>query len=160
RPTAPDDQYNHFNVAKYAKTLSDKGVSIQIGAHGQREGLASHWELWIMGQGGFTPWQALRGGTIDGARHLGMDKWIGSIEAGKLADLAVIDGDVLKDLRRSEFVQYTVINGRIFDSATMNELGSKTTRKPFFFENGEQDFLPAETRQAMEEKAHMYHWVH
>lgn len=131
RPTAPESQYNHQNVARYAKTLRDNGVSVHIGAHGQREGLAAHWELWIMQQGGFTPWEALRGGTIDGAKHLGMSKDIGSIETGKLADLVVIDGDVLSDIRKSEFVEYTVLNGRVYESATMNEVGSKKKRKPF-----------------------------
>ncbi len=160
RPTAPDNQYNHFDVAKYAKTLVDKGVSVHIGAHGQRAGLAAHWELWMMKQGGFTPWEALRGGTIDGARHLGMDKHIGSIEAGKLADLVVIDGDVLKDLRRSEFVKYTVLNGRVYEAATMNEVGSNKVRKPFFFEADNQAFMPSETKKAIEEKARNNNWVH
>lgn len=160
RPTAPDNQYNHFDVASYAKTLRDEGVSVHIGAHGQREGLGSHWELWIMEQGGFTPWEAIRGGTIDGARHLGMDKQIGSIEAGKVADLVVIDGDVLTDLRRSEFIDYTVLNGRIYDAATMNEVGSKTLRQPFFFEQNNQMFMPEETEAAMEEKAKRHKWVH
>ncbi len=160
RPTAPDNQYNHFEVAKYAKTLIDNGVSVHIGAHGQREGLGPHWELWIMEQGGFTPWEALRGGTYDGARHLGMDKQIGSIEPGKLADLVIIDGDVLKDIRRSEYVVYTVINGRVYDSATMNELGSDVKRNPFFFEGGNQMFMPVETQREIEEKAIINHWVH
>ncbi len=160
RPTAPDDQYNHFEVAKYAKTLNDKGVSVHIGAHGQREGLASHWELWIMQQGGFSPWQALRSGTIQGAEHLGMDKHIGSIEAGKLADMVVIDGDVLKDLRRSEFVQYTILNGRVYEAATMNEFGSKNKRLPFYFESDNQFFTPAETKRDIEEKAILNHWIH
>ena len=160
RPTAPDNQYNHIAVAKYAKTLSDKGVSVHIGAHGQREGLAAHWELWIMQQGGFTPWEALRNGTIGGATHLGMNKQIGSIEVGKLADMVVIDGDVLKDLRRSEFVDYTVLNGRIYEAATMNEYGSKTKRHPFFFEGDNNSFMPSETQKAIEEKARNYNWVH
>ena len=160
RPTAPDEQYNHIEVAKYAKILRDKGVGVHIGAHGQREGLAAHWELWIMEQGGFTPWEALRGGTIDGAKHLGMDKQIGSIETGKLADLVVIDGDVLTDLRRSEFVDYTVLNGRIYEAATMNEMGQKSKRKPFFFENNNRMFMPKETQQAMHTKAHNHNWVH
>lgn len=160
RQTAPDNQYNHIEVAKYAKHLRDKGVRVMIGAHGQREGLGAHWELWIMQQGGFTPFEALRGGTIDGAKHLGMDKHIGSIEVGKLADIAVIDGDVLSDLRRSEYVTHTIINGRVFDTATMNELGSKTERQPFFFEANNQLFMPEETRAEMEAKAHRYHWVH
>ena len=160
RPTAPDNQYNHIDVAKYAKVLGDKGVSVHIGAHGQREGLAAHWELWIMHQGGFTPWEALRNGTIGGATHLGMDKQIGSIEVGKLADMVVIDGDVLKDLRRSEFVDYTVLNGRVYEAATMNEFGSNTKRNPFFFEGDNNTFMPAETQQEIREKAKELNWVH
>lgn len=160
RPTAPENQYNHVTVAEYAKTLRDNGVSVHIGAHGQREGLASHWELWIMNQGGFTPWEALRGGTIDGATHLGMDKQIGSIEVGKIADLMVIDGDVLKDITRSEFVEYTVLNGRVYETATMNEVGKKEQRKAFFFENNNRLFMPKATQQAIDAKAQKHHWVH
>ena len=160
RPTAPDEQYNHFAVAEYAKTLRDLGVSVHIGAHGQREGLAAHWEMWIMTQGGFTPWEALRGATIDGARHLGMDGDIGSIEVGKLADMVVIDGDVLNDIQRSEFVEFTVINGRVFDAATMNEVGSKKKRAPFFFERDNQLFMPEQTAVEVEAKAEHLHWHH
>ena len=133
---------------------------MHIGAHGQREGLAAHWELWSMAQGGFTPWEALRGGTIDGAKHLGMGNDLGSIEKGKLADLVVIDGDVLSDIRRSEFVEYTVLNGRVYEAATMNEMGSRKQRKPFFFEADNKLFMPEETAQEINAKAHMYHWRH
>lgn len=160
RPTAPDEQYNHIEVAKYAKTLRDNGVGVHIGAHGQREGLAAHWELWIMAQGGFTPWEALRGGTIDGARHLGMDKQIGSIEVGKIADLAIIDGDVLADIKRSEYVSHTVLNGRVFAAANMQELGSDITPKPFFFADDNSQFMPQATQLEVDAKAKNYHWVH
>lgn len=160
RPTAPENYYNHKEVAKYAKKLRDQGVRVMIGAHGQREGLAAHWEMWIMEQGGFTPFEAIRGATIDGAIHLGMDADIGSIEVGKLADMAIIDGDVLNDLSRSEYVTHTIINGRIFESATMNELGNDNKRKPFFFENNNKLFMPEATATMMEEKAERFHWVH
>ncbi|MGB3726340.1 MAG: amidohydrolase family protein [Glaciecola sp.] len=164
RPTAPENYYNHVEVAKYAKTLRDEGVRVMIGAHGQREGLASHWEMWIMAQGGFTPFEAIRGATIDGAIHLGMDADIGSIEVGKLADMVIIDGDVLSDIRKSEFVSHTVINGRTFESATMTEVGdykgAKNERATFFFENDNASFMPERTKQMMEEKAERFHWVH
>ena len=130
RTKAPDNHYNHVNVARFAKELSDHGVSVQVGAHGQREGLAAHWELWMLEQGGFTPWQALRAGTIDGARYLGMDKDIGSIEPGKLADLVVIDGNPLTDLRRSEYVVWTMINGRLYEAATMNQVAPDKIARP------------------------------
>ena len=113
-----------------------------------------------MEQGGFTPWQALRNGTIYGAAHLGMDKQIGSIEVGKLADMVVIDGDVLNDLRKSEFVKYTILNGRVYDAATMNEYGKTSKRNPFFFEGNNSSFLPSDTQKAIKQKAANLHWIH
>ncbi|KXI29356.1 amidohydrolase family protein [Paraglaciecola hydrolytica] len=160
RPTAPDEQYNHPNVARYAKVLREKGVSVHIGAHGQREGLAAHWELQLMTQGGFTPWEALRAATIDGATHLGMGKQIGSVEKGKLADLVITDGNVLNDVSRSEYVTYTVLNGRVYEAATMNEVGSKHKRQPFFFEKNNTLYMPKETAEAVKAKAEKHHWVH
>jgi Tol biopolymer transport system component/imidazolonepropionase-like amidohydrolase len=160
RPTAPDEQYNHFSVAEYAKSLRDKGVRVHIGPHGQREGLAAHWEMWIMNQGGFTPWEALRGATIDGAISLGMDAQIGSIEVGKIADIAVIDGDVLSDLKRSEYVTHTMINGRLFASENMTELNGDFTAKPFFFKVANGAFMPEATERAVHEKAEHFHWSH
>ncbi len=48
RPIAPEEHYNHVFVARTAKALVDRGVQVLIGAHGQREGLGAHWELWSM----------------------------------------------------------------------------------------------------------------
>lgn len=161
RTKAPDHHYNHFNVAATAKQLRDSGVRVMIGAHGQREGLAAHWEMWMMQQGGFTPWEALRGATSDAAIHLGMDADLGSIDVGKLADLVVIDGDVLTDIRQSQNVSLTVLNGRIFDAETMNEVFTgKRERQPFFFEQAGGELVPAATANAIEAKMERHHWRH
>jgi len=161
RTRAPDHHYNHFNVAETAKELRDMNVPVLIGAHGQREGLAAHWEMWMMNQGGFTPWEAMRGATIDAAFHLGMDKDIGSIEAGKLADLVIIDGNPLDDIRRSEYVSHTLINGRLYEAATMNEVGSgNRQRDPFFFEQDGGQLVPTATAEAINAKAQRHHWQH
>ncbi|HEV7240558.1 MAG TPA: amidohydrolase family protein [Thermoanaerobaculia bacterium] len=147
RPMIPDDEFNYLNNARIAKELRDAGVSVHIGAHGQREGLAAHWELWMFSQGGMTPMEVLRAGTIDGARYLGMDKDIGSLEPGKLADLIVLDRNPLEDIRNTHSVRYTIVNGRMFDAATMNELGNHPrTRKPLYFEvPGNETWGPAAT---------------
>ena len=79
--------------------------------------------------------EALRTATIDPAHYIGMDHAIGSLEVGKLADIIVIDGNPLKDIRQSDNVIYTMINGRLYDANTMNEVGNrKKPRKPFYFE--------------------------
>ena len=135
RVMVPEDEFNHFNNAAIVKKLSDAGVSVQLGAHGQRESLGAHWELWMFQQGGMTPLESLRAATLSGARYLGMDKDIGSLEPGKLADLVVLDANPLENVRNTQTVRYTVVNGRIFDSATMNEIGNHPRmRKPFFFQ--------------------------
>jgi Tol biopolymer transport system component/imidazolonepropionase-like amidohydrolase len=148
RPTAPDELYNHVAVAEEARILNELGVPVVIGAHGQLAGLAAHWEMWIMVQGGFTPWQALRGATIDGARYFGMDADIGSIEEGKLADLVVIDGDVLEDIEQSQNVAWTMLNGRLYDASNMNQVApERVERPPFFFEQEGGDAWIPETME-------------
>jgi imidazolonepropionase-like amidohydrolase/Tol biopolymer transport system component len=137
RTTAADNDWNHINVATVAKQLQDAGVHVNIGAHGQREGLAAHWELWSLVQGGMTPMAALRAGTLAGAQYLGMDRHLGSLEVGKLADLMILDADPRTDIRVTSQVAMVMIGGRLFDAATMVEIGgSKTTPAPFFFAEG------------------------
>ncbi|CAH9064023.1 Tol-Pal system protein TolB [Pseudoalteromonas sp. CIP111854] len=132
RVKAPEHHYNHFSNARVSKELQDEGVLVNLGAHGQREGLAAHWEIWMFAQGGMTPLEALRAATLDPAKYVGLDQHIGSIEAGKLADLVVIDGDPLSNIRDTDKVAYTMINGRLYDAATMNEVGKKQRDKLFF----------------------------
>ena len=113
-----------------------------------------------MVQGGFSPWEAFRAGSIDGAIHLGMDKDIGSIEPGKLADIIVIDGNPLTDIRRSEYVAYTMLNGRLYEVKTMNEVGRKMPRKPLFFERLDINSMPDATAKAITQKGIRHHWLH
>ncbi|GIU27504.1 bifunctional TolB-family protein/amidohydrolase [Shewanella hafniensis] len=135
RPHAPDGHYNHFNVAKVANELNKLGVHPNIGAHGQREGLAAHWEMWMFAQGGMSNMEVLKTATINPATTFGMEQQLGSIKEGKLADLIVIDGDPLADIRVTDKVTHTMVNGKLFNAETMNELnGDKEKRKPFFFE--------------------------
>jgi imidazolonepropionase-like amidohydrolase/Tol biopolymer transport system component len=134
RTMAEEEDFNHLLISRGAKGILDAGGRVQLGAHGQLQGLGAHWELWMLQQGGMTPLEALRAATLDGARYLGLDQELGSIEAGKLADLVVLNGNPLEDIRKTEAVSQVMVNGRLYDAATMTEVGSSKSRRAFYFQ--------------------------
>jgi len=135
RTMIPDEEYEngHILTSKSCKKLQDAGVNINLGAHGQIQGLGVHWELWMLAQGGMTNMQALRAATMNGAEYLGMASEIGSIKEGKLADIIVVDGDPSENLQDSENVIYTIINGRMYDAKTMNQIGNNPVNRSKFY---------------------------
>ncbi|MDT0621936.1 amidohydrolase family protein [Croceitalea vernalis] len=138
RTMVPDEEYEngHILVSKDATALTNKGVKVNLGAHGQLQGLGAHWELWLLHQGGMTNLQALKAATINGAEYIGAGNEIGSLKVGKLADLIVLDKNPLENIRNTETVKYTMVNGRLFDTDTMNEIGNtQENRGKFYWEN-------------------------
>ncbi len=146
RTMLPEEEYTngHILVSKSVKKLMDEGVKVNMGAHGQIQGIGVHWEIWMMQQGGMSNHQALQTATINPAVSLGFDKYIGSLEPGKLADLLVLDKDPLTDIRNSESIRYTMINGRLFDAEALNETGNyNRPRSKFYWElNKNADSFP------------------
>ncbi|MEM9921383.1 MAG: amidohydrolase family protein [Bacteroidota bacterium] len=146
RTMIPEEEYEngHILVSKSCKKLQDAGVNINLGAHGQLNGIGAHWELWMLQQGGMSNLQALRSATLNGAEYIGMAEEIGSLKAGKLADVIVLDKNPLEDIRNTEFVKYTMINGRLYDADSMNEMGhSPRKRGKFYWElNGSSNAYP------------------
>jgi imidazolonepropionase-like amidohydrolase/Tol biopolymer transport system component len=126
RTMLPEEEYvnGHIQVSKQLKKLNDAGVKVNMGAHGQIQGIGAHWEIWMMQQGGMSNFEALKTATINPAQSLGFDKWLGSLEAGKLADLIVMDKNPLENIRNTESIRYTMVNGRLYDAETMNEIGN------------------------------------
>ncbi|GAB3344438.1 amidohydrolase family protein [Marilutibacter aestuarii] len=134
RETAPDWDYWHVEVAKSAKKLRDAGVKIQVGGHGQLQGLSPNWEIWMLTQGGFSNFEALRAATFDGADLLGLASQIGSLEAGKQADLVVLDSNPLENIRSTIETRYVMVDGRLFDvDADMAEIGNRGEASPEFY---------------------------
>ncbi len=135
RIMAPMEEYEngHILTSQTCKKLADAGVKVNLGAHGQLQGLGAHWELWSLAQGGMTNMEAIRAATLNGAHYLGYDNDLGSIEAGKLADFIVLSKNPLENIQNTNSVVYTVANGRIFDAETMNEIGLRTKERRLFF---------------------------
>ncbi|MBN1359091.1 MAG: amidohydrolase family protein [Sedimentisphaerales bacterium] len=113
-----DRETESFEIAKRnLKTLSDKGVRIIVGTDTlcsmPSPGLNTIQETEFMAQAGLTPERIIRAGTRDAAEHLGLLADLGTVEAGKIADLVLVGGDPLKDIARLHQVQMVIKEGRI-----------------------------------------------
>ena len=137
RTMVPEEEYKngHVLTSETVTALANEGVKVNLGAHGQLQGLGAHWELWMLQQGGMSNHEALKAATINGANYLGTADEIGSLEKGKLADLIIMDKNPLEDIQNSNSIIYTMVNGRLYDIDTMNEIGNyDTKRSKFYFE--------------------------
>lgn len=137
RTMIPLEEYDkgHILSSNTCKRLTDVGVKVNVGGHGQLQGLGVHWEIWMLEQGFMKNMDVLRAATMNGAEYLGMGDQIGSLEVGKLADLIVLDRNPLDNIRHTEYVRYTMVNGRLYDTESMNEIGNyDKKRKKFYWE--------------------------
>ena len=133
RTKAPDNEYVDKVSAATAKLLADRGVPVSIGAHGQEEGLASHWEMWSFARGGMSPLEVLKTATSTPARALGFDRDIGTLEEGKLADLVIINENPLDNIRNTDKIDQVMLNGRLYEAATMNEVVTGDRQRPAYY---------------------------
>ena len=126
-----------MQVSRSVTKLENAGVKANMGGHGQLQGLGAQWEIWMLAQGGMKPLEALRCATMNPACNLGLDEWIGSLEKGKLADLLVMDKNPLDDIKNTESIKYTMVNGRLYDATTMDEVGNYDRKRgKFYWETG------------------------
>jgi len=133
-------EYHFPTVASGAAAVLRAGGNISLGAHGQLQGLGAHWEMWMLaGEGGgsarpaMTPLEALRAATIAAADKIGFAPDLGSVEAGKLADLIVLDADPLADIHNSVKIRWVVKNGELYEADTLRQLWPQEKALPQFF---------------------------
>ena len=84
-------------------------------------GLAIHEELRLLTEAGLSPAAALRSATLDAARVLGVSDSLGTLEAGKLADFVVLEGNPLEEITNTQLVSRVVKGGVIHDPSSLLE---------------------------------------
>src|SRR6185503_8115965 len=95
------------------------GVKIVLGTTAGEplvfHGLALHDELRLLVAAGLSPMQAIVAGTRSSAEYLGIDSSLGTIEVGKIADIVMIRGDPLTDIRATRNGLQVIKGGRVID---------------------------------------------
>ncbi|MGH7673479.1 MAG: amidohydrolase family protein [Gemmatimonadales bacterium] len=130
RPWFRENQYVFPRIAGAANAILQAGGRVGLGGHGQLDGLGDHWELWAMAAGGMTPHDVLRVATSHGAHAIGMERDLGSLEPGKLADLIVLDANPLEDIHNTNAIRYVMKNGRLYEGDTLNEIWPRQRALP------------------------------
>ena len=108
-------------VLKNLKLLQDGGVTIAAGTDagniGTLHGPSIFREFELMAEAGLSPLQILTAATINGAKVTGWQKKLGTIEAGKLADMVILNSDPLLDIRNTSDIHLVIKDGMIFEPA-------------------------------------------
>ena len=115
-------QWSFQLFAEQAAKVVAAGGRVGMGSHGQLQGLGAQWEIWDIASGGMPKYDVLRAATIVGAEAIGHEKDLGSLEAGKMADLQILDKNPLDDIKNTNTIKYVMKNGRMYDANTMAEV--------------------------------------
>jgi Tol biopolymer transport system component len=144
RWTRPETDYSYPLVAQAMADIIAEGGYGAIGSHGEHHGLASHWEVW-MGATALGNHGALEVASLHGARFLGADKDLGSIEVGKLADMMILNSNPLENIRNTTDAKFVMKGGKLYDAMSLDQIWPKAVPfGPYYWVN--DDMLQQNTK--------------
>jgi imidazolonepropionase-like amidohydrolase/ketosteroid isomerase-like protein len=112
-------------VLKFTKLLYDRGVNLVVGTDTPNPwaapGTSFHREMELYAQAGIPPLQILRLATLAGAKALGIDAEVGSIQQGKLADLVLLDADPLTNISNTRRISWVMQSGKVLPKFPDND---------------------------------------
>ena len=130
------DEYEFPKLAAQMTKLVRANGLVGVGSHGQLQGLGYHWEMWMLASGGMTPMEVLRCATVNGSKIIGRPQDLGSIEAGKLADLLILDKNPLDDIHNTNTIHWVMKNGELFEGDTLDQVWPEQKKlEPLYFWN-------------------------
>jgi imidazolonepropionase-like amidohydrolase len=104
------------NMLRFVGMAKRAGARVVVGSHSSvphaERGWAYHREMELMVGSGMTPMEAIVAATMENARFFRIDDRLGSVEAGKLADLVLVEGDPLKEIGALRRIKRVMLNGR------------------------------------------------
>ncbi|MFC3051954.1 amidohydrolase family protein [Kordiimonas pumila] len=115
-----DHAYPQF--AADAIAIQRAGGLVGMGSHGEVQGLGYHWEMEAYASGGATPHEVLMAATIGSSEVIGRKDDLGSIEAGKLADMVILNENPLSDIKNTKSIEFVMKNGRLYNDDTLDEV--------------------------------------
>jgi Tol biopolymer transport system component/imidazolonepropionase-like amidohydrolase len=121
RMLRPGTDYSFPMIAQGLADIIAEGGYGAIGSHGEHHGPDAQWEVW-MAAAGMSELQALEVASLHGAWFLGAQEDLGSIRAGKLADLLVLDANPLEDIRNTAAIRWVVKGGVVYEADTLDEI--------------------------------------
>jgi imidazolonepropionase-like amidohydrolase len=108
--------------ALVTKEMADAGVGILAGCDGMIAGFCVHDELDAMVRGGMTPLAALQTATRNPVRYFGLQETHGRVASGQRADLVLLDGNPLADIRNLGRVRAVVLAGRLLERTELDKV--------------------------------------